>query len=88
MASPLVADESQGAAERLTKDPAPGDFPARTIDALEAPSVAQDRYTPEQRYHETMRVQEVLKQVALQVAQHSAREAAPEPAARGTRAPH
>ena len=79
MAPGLATGQPQIAAEHLAKNPAPDDLPARTIDTLEAPSLPQDRYSPEQRYYETMRVQEVLKQVAQQVAQHSTRETAHEP---------
>jgi hypothetical protein len=54
----------------------PDVLPTRTIDTLEAPSLAENRHSPEHRYYEAMRVQQVLQQVAQQVAQHSARETA------------
>ena len=75
----LATDAPQGAKEEAERSSARGLPPARTIDALETPSVAQEPYSPEHRFYETMRVQEVLKQVAQQVALHTAREAAHEP---------
>lgn len=53
-----------------------------TIDALDAPKLAEDRLSQEHRYYEAIRVQEVLQQVSQQLAQRAAHEApalAPEP---------
>ncbi len=73
----LAAEMSQ-----IESDDRPDAMPSRTIDALDAPGLAEDRLSPEHRYYEAMRVQQVLQQVAQQVAHHSAREpihAAPAP---------
>ena len=79
LAPALASGASRSGREEALENPEQNDPPARTIDALDAPSLAQDRYSPEHRFYETMRVQQVLKQVAEQVAQHAARETTHEP---------
>ncbi len=48
-----------------------------TIDTLDAPALAEDARTPEHRYIDALRVQEVMQQVAQQLASRNMHEAAP-----------
>jgi hypothetical protein len=48
-----------------------------TIDALETPSLAEDTRTPEHRYIDALRVQEVMQQVAQQLASRNAQDPIP-----------
>jgi hypothetical protein len=82
-AAPAEEDAPEESTAASLEEETPADEPQPpTIDALEAPALVEDRLSQERRYHETMRVQEVLQQVSQQLTQrasHNAPHAEPEP---------
>jgi hypothetical protein len=82
-ASSQDEERQQDAETSVDEESEPQEDPAPpTIDALKAPAPAENRLSQEQRYHEAMRVQEVLQQVSQQLSHrnsHATPYAEPEP---------
>lgn len=72
---PKAEDEEDAPQDEAEHSAEKEDEPLPTIDALEAPTLAEERLSQERRYYEAMRVQEVLQQVSQQLTRRATQEA-------------